>query len=186
MHLATVRPATEADLVAINDIYNHYVLHSTCTYQEALESLEARSEWFRHHDERHPVLVAETGGEVLGWGSLSAYHPRSAYRRTVENSIYVHHQHHRRGIGSLLLQELIDRGRALGHRAIIAAIDSEQDISVALHARFHFEEVGRFKQLGYKFNRWLDVIYMELLLEDSGVVGDLGPVIPTKQVTADD
>ena len=162
---ATLRPATESDLVAINDIYNHYVLHSTCTYQEELDPLDGRRRWFSHHGDKHPVIVAEAGGQVVGWGSLSAYHARSAYRRTVENSVYIHHLHHRRGIGSLLLQELIVRARSLGHHAIIAGIDGEQTASVALHARFHFEKVGHFKQVGFKYNRWLDVIYMELILD---------------------
>ena len=161
-----IRAATEADLAAINDIYNHYVLHSTCTYQEKPESMESRRQWFAHHRREHPVTVAESGGGVLGWGSLSAYHPRSAYRRTVDNSVYVHHQHHRRGIGSLLLGNLIERARNLGHHCIIAGIDAEQDGSVSLHARFGFEHVGWLKQVGFKFGRWLDVIYMELMVEE--------------------
>lgn len=163
-----IRPATEADLVAINDIYNHYVLHSTCTYQEEPEPIKGRRQWLHHHGDQHPVIVFEADGLVVGWGSLSAYHARSAYRRTVENSVYVHHQQHRRGIGSLLLQELIVRARSLGHHAIIAGIDAEQTASVALHARFHFEKVGQFKQVGFKFGRWLDVIYMELVLDAAG------------------
>ncbi|HXR04196.1 MAG TPA: GNAT family N-acetyltransferase [Verrucomicrobiae bacterium] len=161
----TVRPATESDLAAINDIYNHYVHHSTCTYQEEPESLDGRRQWFRHHGDKHPVIAAEAGGHVVGWGSLSAYHARSAYRRTVENSVYVHHQHHRRGIGSLLLQELIVRARSLGHHAIIAGIDADQPASVALHTKFHFKQVGRLEQVGFKFGRWLDVVYMELVLD---------------------
>ncbi len=161
----TVRLATEADLLAINDIYNHYVIHSTCTYQEEPETIEDRREWFHHHGEKHPVTVAEFNSQIVGWGSLSAYHQRSAYRHTVENSVYVHHQHHRRGIGSLLLRDLIERSQQLGHRAIIAGIDGDQPASVALHAKFDFEKVGRFKQVGFKFGRWLDVIYMELLLD---------------------
>jgi L-amino acid N-acyltransferase YncA len=160
----TVRPAVEGDLLVINDIYNHYVLHSTCTYQETPEPIEDRRQWFSHHGVQHPVIVAELNGRIVGWGSLSSYHPRSAYRRTVENSIYVHHEHHRRGIGSRLLQELLARARALGHKAIIAGIDAEQAGSVALHAKFQFEKVGNFKQVGFKFGRWLDVIYMELIL----------------------
>jgi L-amino acid N-acyltransferase YncA len=161
---ATIRAATESDLGAINDIYNHYVKHSTCTYQEELEPLESRQRWFGRHGDQHPVIVAESDGQVVGWGALSAYHPRSAYRRTVENSVYVHHQYHRRGIGSLLLQELIARARKLGHHAIIAGIDAEQTASVVLHARFQFGKVGHFKQIGFKFGRWLDVVYMELIL----------------------
>ncbi len=165
----TVRAAASADLGAINDIYNYYVGRCTCTYQEEPESLAGRRQWFQQHDGRHPILVAEAGGEVIGWGSLSPYHPRSAFRNTVENSVYVHHQHQGRGVGSALLQELITRARAIGHRAIIAAIDAEQSGSVALHAKFGFVEAGRLKQVGFKFNRWLDVVYMELLLNQGGV-----------------
>jgi phosphinothricin acetyltransferase len=164
MSTFTIRPATESDLVAINDIYNHNVLNSTCTYQEEPEPLSGRRQWFDHHDERHPVIVAEAGGQVAGWGSLSKFHERSAYGNTVENSIYVHHEHQRRGVGSILLVELIARARAAGFRAIIAGIDGEQAASVALHAKFGFQKVGHLKQVGFKFGRWLDVIYMELLL----------------------
>ena len=159
-----VRAATESDLTSINDIYNHYVFHSTCTYQDQPEPLAARQEWFRQHGEKHPVIVAEINGDVVGWGSLAAYHVRCAYRHTVENSVYVHHQHQRRGIGSLILKELISRARGVGHRAIIAGIDADQSGSIAVHTKFNFEKVGHFKQVGFKFNRWLDVIYMELIL----------------------
>lgn len=159
-----VRSAVESDLSAINDIYNYYVLHSTCTYQEEPETMADRRQWFHHHDEKHPVIVATEGKHIIGWGSLSPYHQRSAYRFTVENSVYVHHQCFRRGIGSVLLQELIARSRNLGHRVIIAGIDGEQPASVALHAKFHFEKAGHLKGVGFKFGRWLDVIYMQLNL----------------------
>ena len=159
-----VRPATEADVAAINDIYNHYVRNSTCTYQEEPELLSARRRWFANHGEGHPVTVAQVAEQVVGWGSLSPYHARSAYRHTVENSVYVHPQHHRRGIGSALLGDLIVRARTLGHRAIIAAIDAEQAPSIALHAKWGFQKVGQLSQVGFKCGRWLDVIYMELLL----------------------
>jgi L-amino acid N-acyltransferase YncA len=161
---ATIRPAIASDLGVIIDIYNHYVLHSTCTYQEEPETIESRQYWFQRHDHAHPIIVAELENQVVGWGSLSAYHARSAYRRTVENSVYVHHNFHRRGIGSLLLKELITRARNLGHHAIIAGIDAEQPASVALHAAFKFQQVGCLKQVGFKFGRWLDVVYLELLL----------------------
>ncbi len=160
----TIRPATEADLTVINDIYNHYVLHSTCTYQEEPETMDDRWRWFECHGGKHPVIVAVMDGRVAGWGSLSPYHARSAYRFTIENSVYVHHELHGRGIGSLLLGELISRARSLGHRAIIAGIDEQQTASVALHDKFHFEKVGHLKEVGFKFGRWLDVIYMELNL----------------------
>jgi phosphinothricin acetyltransferase len=162
--LVTIRAAAKSDLKVINDIYNHYVRRSTCTYQEKPEPLQSRRKWFTHHGPKHPITVAVQESRVVGWGSLSPYHARSAYRRTVENSVYVHHQHHGRGIGSLLLKDLIVRARKAGHRVIIAAIDADQPASIALHAKFDFKNVGHFKQVGFKFGRWLDVVYMELLL----------------------
>ena len=159
-----IRLAAEADLHAINAIYNHYVHHSTCTYQEEPETFEARRAWFAAHGPRHPVTVAEIDGQVVGWGSLSPYHERAAYRHTVENSVYVAAANHRRGIGRLILADLIDRARAAGHHTIIAGIDGEQRASVALHAAAGFVEVGMFPELGFKFGRWLHVRYMQLML----------------------
>src|ERR1700733_1256790 len=103
MNLQMIRPANSEDLAAINEIYNYYVLNSTCTYQETPETIETRREWFERHGGPHPITVAETEGRVVGWGSLSAYHARSAYLNTVENSVYVHHEFHRRGIGGMIL-----------------------------------------------------------------------------------
>lgn len=160
-----IRPAKAADLDAINAIYNHYVHHSTCTYQEEPSTADERAAWFTAHGPDHPVTVAESNGEVVGWGSLSRYHARSAYRRTVENSVYVRHDLHRRGIGASLLVDLIDRAAGLGHHTIIAGIDTEQTASVAIHRRFGFEHVGHLREVGFKFGRWLDVIYMQRMLE---------------------
>src|SRR5579862_8559012 len=101
-----VRMAMESDLGAINDIYNYYVPVSTCTYQEESETMDDRRLWFRLHGEKHPVTVALDNDQVVGWGSLTPFRERSAYRFTVENSVYVHHEHHRRGIGALLLEDL--------------------------------------------------------------------------------
>jgi L-amino acid N-acyltransferase YncA len=159
-----LRLAAEPDLIAINDLYNYYVLHSTCTYQEQPEPICDRHIWFHHHGQQHPVIVAVYRGMVVGWGSLSPYHQRTAYRHTVENSVYVHPDWHHRGIGSLLLQDLIKRSRELGHRAIIAAIDSDQTHSIRLHAKYNFQHAGRLQCVGLKFGQWLDAIYMELLL----------------------
>jgi len=161
-----IRIARTDDLDAINTIYNHYVLQSTCTYQETPESMEDRRKWFARHGAPHPVTVAELNGNIVGWGSLSAYHARSAYRHTVENSIYVDQALQGRGIGSALLRDLIERARALGHHAIIAGIDGDQTASIALHAKFGFEQVGHLREVGFKFDRWLNVIYMELRLRE--------------------
>lgn len=162
----SARLAVAADLDSINDIYNHYVMVSTCTYQEEPETIEARRKWFENHcPETHPIIVAEVEGKVLGWGSLSPYHSRCAYRFTVENSVYIHHEHLQQGIGSVILKDLIDRAGRLRYHAIIAAIDGSQTASVALHRNYGFTEVGHFREVGFKFDTWLDVVYLELMLE---------------------
>ncbi len=160
----TIRLARSGDLAPINDIYNYFVLHSTCTYQEEPESLESRRAWFDRHGPKHPITVAELAGRVVGWGALSPFHARSAYRFTVENSVYVDHQHHRSGIGDSILADLIVRARALNHRTIVAGIDASQEASIAIHAKHGFVKVGHLVQVGCKFDRWLDVVYMQLMV----------------------
>ena len=156
-----IRSATVADLPAINAIYNHYVMHSTCTYQLEAETAAERLAWFRQHGTEHPVIVAEREGAVVGWGSLSRFHARAAYQHTVENSVYVRHDLLRQGIGGSLLEELIARAVAAGHHVILAGVDGEQTGSLALHARHGFVEVGRLREVGFKFGRWLDAVYLE-------------------------
>lgn len=164
MQASHIRAATVADLGAINEIYNHYVLGSTCTYQIEPSTAEERAAWFAAHGPEHPVIVAEIDGEVVGWGSLSRFHARAAFRRTVEDSVYIRHDRQRLGLGGALLGELVVRARAVGHHCIIAAIDAEQAGSVALHARHGFAMAGRLREVGNKFGRWLDVIYMDRLV----------------------
>jgi L-amino acid N-acyltransferase len=159
-----IRAATAADLPAINAIYNHYVPVSTCTYQTEPSTPAERDAWFAAHGPRHPVTVSVLGGEVVGWGSLSRFHPRAAYGHTVENSVYVRHDLQRKGVGSALLGDLIERARAAGHHTIVALIDAEQAGSIAIHRRFGFTQAAHLKEVGFKFGRWLDVVYLQLLL----------------------
>jgi phosphinothricin acetyltransferase len=160
----TLRDARPDDLPSINAIYNHYVLTSTCTFQIEPETTEGRAAWFAGRGAAHPVLVAEEDGEVIAWGSLSPFHRREAFAATAENSVYVHAGHQRRGLGSRLLEALLARGRASGLHVIVAAISSDQEGSVALHARHGFVEVGRLREVGRKFGRTLDIIYMQHLI----------------------
>ena len=163
-----IRLASAADLPAINAIYNHYVPISTTTYHLEPIPLAEREQWFAGREDIHPVTVAFLAEEpegIVGWGSLHAFRGKVGYRFTVENSVYVHPERQRSGIGSAILVDQIERARSLGLRAIVAGIDSEQAASFALHAKHGFVEVGRFPQVGRKFDRWLDVIFMELLLE---------------------
>jgi phosphinothricin acetyltransferase len=160
-----IRSAVLSDCAAILDIYNYYVLNDTCTYQEEPDSLENRQAWFKFHGPQHPIIVAQMAGRVIGWASLSPFHQRSAYRFTVENSIYLRPDWHRLGIGKLLLQELIDRAKALGHRTIIAGISSEQTASIKIHENFGFVKAGYLKEVGFKSAQWLDVVYFQLELK---------------------
>ena len=159
-----IRLATAADLPAIHELYNHYVLHSTCTYQTEVEPLSAREAWFAARGPEHPVTVAEVDGTVVAWGALSRFHPRSAYRRTVENAVYVRHDSHRQGVGRAVLADLIERAAALGHHTIVALVDGEQAGSLALHERLGFERAGRIREAGFKFDRWLDVVYLQRMV----------------------
>lgn len=97
-------------------------------------------------------------------GSLSRFHPREAYSKTVESSIYVHHEHHRRGLGRLLTEDIIRQARVLGHHTIIASISADQTASVALHETLGFTKVAHLKEVGVKFGRWLDVVWLQLML----------------------
>ena len=164
----SIRLATSSDLPSINSIYNHYVIHSTCTYQTDPATAQERQAWFDAHGAGYPVTVIEEAGEVVGWGSLSRFHPRSAYRPTVENSVYVRHDRQARGIGKMLLEDLIQRAGTEGYHRIVALISADQEPSVRLHARFGFVAVGNLREVGRKFDRWLDVVYMQKMLEPSG------------------
>ena len=160
-----VRFATEADLPAIRAIYNHYVLTSTCTFQLELDIEAERLAWFRGRGDKHPVTVAEVQGEIVGWGSLSRWKERAAYDRSVEASVYVAADQHRRGIGRVLLLDLLDRARALGHHVVIGGACTEHPPSIALQECVGFERVGCFREVGFKFGRWLDVLWLQKILD---------------------
>jgi L-amino acid N-acyltransferase YncA len=159
-----IRRATLHDLPAIRDIYNHYVAHSTCTFRIEPETEEERLRWFQERTDAHPVTVADVGHEVVAWAALSPWNSRCAYRHSVEASVYVRQDWQRRGLGRVLLADLIERARKIGHHAIIGGACTEQAASIALQERLGFQQIGCFREVGHKFGRWLDVIYMQLLL----------------------
>src|SRR5258708_38171169 len=111
----SIRAATEADLTAINDIYNYYVLNSTCTFQIEPETDTGRRAWFASHGDRHPVTVAELDGEVIGWGSLSKFRERAAYENSVEASVYVRYDRLGHSFGRIIFLDLIERAKQLGY-----------------------------------------------------------------------
>jgi L-amino acid N-acyltransferase YncA len=163
MHL---RPASHADLPGILEIYNEAVLNTTATYDYEPRTLEQRQQWFEERQrDNYPVFVAvDDTGCIAGWSALNPFHARPGYRFTSENSVYVAADQRGRGLGKLLLAPLVEAAKTRGLHAIIAAIDATNEASIRLHARFGFEQVGHFKQTGFKFGRWLDVVYMERLI----------------------
>ncbi|HEX3345898.1 MAG TPA: GNAT family N-acetyltransferase [Polyangiaceae bacterium] len=164
-----VRAARVADLASIDRIYDHYVLHSTCTAQLEPAGMPARTAWFADHDARHPIVVAEQPpGVVVGWGSLSVYNRRAGYAGTVEDSVYIADLARGRGVGSTILAHLVDRARELGHRTVVAGVSGDQAPSLALHAKLGFVEVGRMRDVVSKFGRWLDVVYLQRDLATPG------------------
>lgn len=164
MNSQVIRTATEINLPSIHEIYNFYVHSSTCTFQLEPERFDDRLAWFENRGELHPVIVAELHGEVIGWGSLSAWKERAGYAGTVEASVYVRQEWHRHGVGRGLLSKLIERARMLGHHVLIGGACTEHAASIALQESLGFEHVGTFREVGYKFNRWLDVVYLQMFL----------------------
>lgn len=160
----SLRPATIDDAAIINDIYNVYVHTSACTLQLDPSTLEERRAWMSGLSPKHPVLIAEENGVAVGWGSLMPFHVRTGYRSSVENSVYVRDGHHGKGVGGLLLTELIQRAKTNGFHRIIARITSNQTASVKLHTRFGFVHAGTLHEVGMKFGKWVDVSFYELAL----------------------
>lgn len=161
----TLRSATEADLPAILDIYNDVILTTTAVYSEQPHTLQMRQAWFNERRAAgFPVIVAEADGIMAGFGTYGHFRVWPCYRFTVEHSVYVHKEMRGQGISKLLLTGIISLAKAAGMHALIAGVDSENSVSLQLHQKFGFEQVARFKEVGYKFGRWLDLIFLEKLL----------------------
>ena len=160
-----VRTATPDDAAAIAAIYNHEVLSTTATFDLVPRSLEDQRAWLAARSGAFSAIVAEDDqAGVLGFASLSPYKERAAYRTTVEDSVYVDRAHGGRGIGTLLVRHLVSTARESGFHAVMARIEASGTASRALHAKCGFELVGVEREVGRKFNRWLDVAVMQLLL----------------------
>ncbi len=160
----TIRPAKLDDLTDINAIYNYYIAHSTCVWTTQPCSESERQAWYEEHSQTMPVLVAESNGRIVGWGALGSFRPAYTAAGTLEDSIYVHHNFHRRKIGSRLLAALIEAARRMGLRSILANISAEQTPSIRLHEKFGFQQVAHLRDVGQKFNQRFDAVYLQLLL----------------------
>lgn len=160
-----VRLATAKDAEAIREIYNLEVTTSVVTFDLVPRSLAEQVEWLEARSGAHAVIVAEDKGEVAGFASLSPYRNKPAYSTSVEDSIYVHRNHQGRGIGKLLLGELVEVAAAHGFHAMFGRIvGGHAEASIRLHQSHGFEIVGTEREVGRKFGQWLDVVIMERLL----------------------
>ena len=163
--MITVRHATENDLPQILDIYNDIILHTTAVYYYEPHTLEMRKAWFEGRQrEGFPVFVAEEDGVVLGLSSIGPFRVPTAYQFSVENTVHVAATARGKGIGKLLMPPIIEAARQMKMHTIIAGIDATNEVSLHLHKSFGFEEVAHFKQVGYKFDRWLDLKFLQLML----------------------
>lgn len=161
-----IRAATIDDSEAIRAIYNIEVETSTVTFDLVPRSLTDQRRWLVERSGAHAAIVADDDGTVVGFGSLSPYKERAAYSTSVEDSVYVHRDHHGTGVGRRLLTELVDRATAHGFHALFARIVAGHEASIRLHTSLGFEVVGREREVGRKFGTWLDVTVMELILSE--------------------
>ena len=161
-----LRDAVETDLPAILEIYNDIILTTTSIYSEEPHTLQMRLDWFNERKQAgFPIIVAEQNGVLVGFATYGKFRVWPCYRFTVEHSVYIHKNNRGQGISKILLQEIISIAKTAGMHALIAGIDSENDISLQLHLKFGFTQVAHFKQVGFKFNRWLDLIFLEMILD---------------------
>lgn len=164
MEQPVIRQAVGGDARAIADIYNHYIRSSTATFDTVEKTAAERREWLSQRGASHPVLVAEDAGRVIGWGALSPWSARPAWGRTCEVAVYLAPDARGAGLGQRMLDALIERASEAGHHALISQIVGENVASLAMTERAGFERVGVLREVGWKFDRWLDVIIMELVL----------------------
>ena len=162
----SIRPATEADLPAINAIYNREIREGVATWDLEEWSAEARLAWFRAHSALDlPVLVADLpGAPVAAFGYLSQYQARLGFRFTREDTLYVRPEHQRRGIGRALLAALLDEAGRLEVHAVVARIDATNEASIALHCALGFDVTGEERETGHKFGTWRSLVQMQIVL----------------------
>jgi L-amino acid N-acyltransferase len=159
-----VRLAHRGDAEAIRAIYNVEVTGSTATFDIVERTAMEQLEWLDRHSGAHPAVVAIEGGEICGFGSLSSYRDRAAYSTSVEDSVYVDSGWRRKGVGAVILQELVELATRHGFHTVIGRIAGGNEASVVLHERCGFEVIGVEREVGRKFGRWLDVTLVQRLL----------------------
>jgi len=163
----TLRFAREEDCAAIAGIYNHAVLNTAAIWNDQTVDAENRLAWFvARRQAGFPVLVSEEDGQVTGYASFGDWRAFDGFRHTVEHSVYVHPEHQGKGLGRLLLSQLIEEARRIGKHVMVAGIESQNHASLHLHRQLGFTITAQMPQVGTKFGRWLDLTFMQLQLDD--------------------
>lgn len=160
-----IRYAMEVDLPAMLVIYNDIILNTTAVWHNDPHTLAMRKEWFDQRKQQgFPIFVAVDGEEIHGFSTIGSFRPWPGYKYTVENSIYVAANSRGKGVANLLMPPLINAAKELNLHAIVAGIEASNDASIALHYKYGFVEVAHFKEVGFKFGRWMDLKFLELIL----------------------
>jgi L-amino acid N-acyltransferase YncA len=161
-----IRLASESDLPEILAIVNHAIANTTANYDYHARSLAQQTEWFNDKTAKNePVIIAGQHGKVVGFGAYGIFKPKIGYLHSVEHSVYVHHELTGKGIGKLLLTQLIEIAKTQQMHTMVGYIDSENIGSIAFHKQFGFVEIGVLKEIGFKFGRRLNVSLMQLMLD---------------------
>jgi L-amino acid N-acyltransferase YncA len=159
-----VRRARAEDYPAIFSIYNYYVENSVSAFDLRPRSSDSDPKWIEEHDENHPIIVVEEGGDIRGWASLSSWSPHEAYDHTVELSFFVDSRYRRRGYGKTLFSRILRTAEELGYHCVVSRVAEGNDASRKMHEKAGFLYVGVMKEVGGKFGRWLDVhVYQKVI-----------------------
>ena len=165
--ITSIRPAQEKDVSKILDIINYEILNSTVVYDYNERTYNQQLQWYKNKIKTHfPVIVSEIDDKVVGFGTYGIFRPWDAYKHSLEHSIYVEKDFRSQGIGKILMTELIKLAKKEGYHTMIAGVDAANNKSVEFHKKFGFKEIGVFKEVGYKFDKWLDLIFMQLFLNE--------------------
>ena len=161
-----IRPAVERDLIKVLEIYNDAVLNTTAVYTYHAQTLEERKLWFQKKMEDHlPVLVFEENNEVLGFATYGPFRAWPAYKYTIEHSVYVDIGARKLGIGSALVQEIVNLADERNYTTIVAGIDASNKNSISMHEKLGFEYSGTIRRAGFKFGKWLDLAFYQINLK---------------------
>ncbi len=166
--MLNIRPATEKDVSFITEVYNDAILNTVATFDTEIKTEEDRMQWFKTHDEKHPVLIAERNGVLYGWASLTKWSDRCAYDGTAEVSVYVHKDFRGKGVGKKLLELLIAEGEAAGLHYLLSRIAQGNEASIYIHETLGFNHIGIMHDVGFKFGKYIDVRMMERVFKNGG------------------